>query len=239
MTIYLYKKTHNQTGFKYLGKTTADDPHKYQGSGKRWKPHLKKHGYDVTTEILRECQTKEEVKHWGKYYSDLWNVVDSEEWANFKPEEGDGGKTVDQPWNKGKKASPETIEKMKEAVQNRSDATKQKMVESGRRSYEKTFALLTPDQRTEKYNNSLGKLTTEQRQEIGRKSKNKGGDKWSKASAGTTTVTDMYGNSKRVPTELYNSMKYAMIDEQVPIEQWQYVQVSSKESIRRRNQRSK
>jgi len=33
MTIYLYKKTHNQTGFKYLGKTNSKDPHKYKGSG--------------------------------------------------------------------------------------------------------------------------------------------------------------------------------------------------------------
>jgi len=95
MTIYLYKKTHNQTGLKYLGKTTQD-PHKYKGSGDYWIPHIKKHGYDVTTEIIKECQSKEEFKKWGVYYSELWNIVDERDengkktWANLKPESGDG-----------------------------------------------------------------------------------------------------------------------------------------------------
>jgi transposase len=69
--IYLYKKIHNKTGLQYLGKTISSDPHKYQGSGTHWKKHIKKHGYDVTTEILRECFSKEEVKEWGLYYSKL------------------------------------------------------------------------------------------------------------------------------------------------------------------------
>lgn len=90
MTIYLYKKTHNKTGLQYLGKTSRKDPHKYKGSGKYWKRHIKKHGYDVSTEILRECQTNEEVKEWGLYYSNLWDIVESVNWANFKPETGDG-----------------------------------------------------------------------------------------------------------------------------------------------------
>ena len=91
MHIYLYKKTHNQTGLQYLGKTTAKDPHKYQGSGKAWKPHIKEHGYDVTTEIIRECKTQVELSYWGRYYSELWNIVESDEWANKIPETGGGG----------------------------------------------------------------------------------------------------------------------------------------------------
>lgn len=86
----MYKKTHNKTGLNYLGKTTQD-PFTYKGSGKRWGNHINKHGYDVTTEILRECQTNEEVKEWGLYYSALWNVVESRDWANLKEEYGDGG----------------------------------------------------------------------------------------------------------------------------------------------------
>ena len=99
MCIYLYVKTHNVTGLKYLGKTTSTDPHKYKGSGDYWKNHIKIHGYDVTTTILRECQTNEEVKDWGLYYSNLWNIVNAcdehgrKVWANFKPESGDGGST--------------------------------------------------------------------------------------------------------------------------------------------------
>lgn len=89
MTIYLYKKTHNKTGLQYLGKTKLD-PLKYRGSGKDWEPHIKEHGYDVTTEILRECLTKEELSYWGRYYSKLWNVVDDPNWANRIPETGGG-----------------------------------------------------------------------------------------------------------------------------------------------------
>jgi len=94
MNIYLYKKTHNKTGLKYLGKTTAINPHEYQGSGKYWESHIKKHGYDVTTEILRECHGNDEVKEWGLYYSQLWNVVESEDWANLREETGDGGAQI-------------------------------------------------------------------------------------------------------------------------------------------------
>ena len=90
MIIYLYKKTHNKTGLQYLGKT-VQDPFIYKGSGRRWGSHINKHGYDVTTEILRECQTNEEVRDWGLYYSNLWNVVKDRTWANLKEESGDGG----------------------------------------------------------------------------------------------------------------------------------------------------
>ena len=62
--IYLYLKIHNQTGYKYLGKTIAD-PHKYEGSGKLWKRHINKHGYDVKTKILFQTEDKEEFKKNG------------------------------------------------------------------------------------------------------------------------------------------------------------------------------
>lgn len=100
MTIYIYVKTHNKTGLKYLGQTSSNDPHKYYGSGKYWKRHLTKHGFDYTTEILKECINKDEVKFWGEYYSNLWNVVYDPGWANLKKETGDGGQT--RTWNKGK-----------------------------------------------------------------------------------------------------------------------------------------
>ena len=89
--MYLYVKTHIKTGLKYLGKTTNKDPHKYPGSGTVWRRHLDKHGYEYTTEILLETDSKEELTEKGIYYSHLWNVVDSKEWANLKPESGDGG----------------------------------------------------------------------------------------------------------------------------------------------------
>ena len=91
MTIYLYKKTHRETGLQYLGKTTSADPYSYPGSGVYWTRHLELHGNNVETEILRECQTEEELKEWGKYYSKFWNVVEDKNWANLIEEAGPGG----------------------------------------------------------------------------------------------------------------------------------------------------
>jgi hypothetical protein len=94
MCIYLYVKTHNITGLKYLGQTRSKNPHTYAGSGTYWLRHLNVHGKDYSTEILKECQTLEELKIWGQYYSKLWNVVENKEWANLTEENGRGGKTV-------------------------------------------------------------------------------------------------------------------------------------------------
>lgn len=87
-------KTHNSTGLKYLCKTERSDPFSYIGSGTYWKKHISEHGNDITTEIIFETESKEEFKEKGRFYSKLWNIVESKEWANFRPEEGDGGDTV-------------------------------------------------------------------------------------------------------------------------------------------------
>lgn len=111
---YLYVKTHHKTGLKYLGQT-SQNPYTYHGSGTYWRLHLQKYGYDYDTEVLHECQDKAELKEHGLYYSELWNIVESNEWANLKAEEGDGGCMGEEarrkiseaglgriPWNKGK-----------------------------------------------------------------------------------------------------------------------------------------
>jgi mannitol/fructose-specific phosphotransferase system IIA component (Ntr-type) len=90
-------KTHNVTGLKYLCKTSTDNPKKpytYLGSGKYWKRHLKKHGSDITTEILKVCNTREELIREGIYYSTLYNIVLSSNYANMVEERGDGGPTM-------------------------------------------------------------------------------------------------------------------------------------------------
>lgn len=90
MKITLYLKTHKKTGLKYLGKT-IQDPYTYLGSGKRWQNHLKKHGTDIKTEILFETDDPKKLAEQGIYYSKLWNVVESKDFANCKEESGDGG----------------------------------------------------------------------------------------------------------------------------------------------------
>lgn len=86
-------KTHNITGLKYLCQTKRKDPHKYLGSGVYWKKHLNQHGNKITTEIIKECVGLEVLTQWGTYYSELWDVVNSNEWANLIPESGTGGRT--------------------------------------------------------------------------------------------------------------------------------------------------
>lgn len=96
MTIYtLYIKTHRKTGLKYFGQT-KQNPFKYNGSGADWKTHLREHGVEHTTEIIRECYSKKELSIWGRYYSKLWNVVGAMDnygnkiWANKILETGGG-----------------------------------------------------------------------------------------------------------------------------------------------------
>lgn len=90
---YLYIKTHNKTGLKYFGKT-SNDPYDYRGSGKHWLAHIKKHGNDVSTEILGYYTIKEECQQIAEEFSIKNNIIESKEWANLILENGlDGGNT--------------------------------------------------------------------------------------------------------------------------------------------------
>ncbi len=88
---YLYVKTHNITGLKYFGKTTGD-PFKYRGSGKRWLAHIKKNGYNVTTEVLGYFENEIECTKAALNFSKINQIVESTDWANMIDENGvDGG----------------------------------------------------------------------------------------------------------------------------------------------------
>lgn len=88
---YLYVKTHTTTGLRYLGQTRQKDPHSYRGSGVRWLNHLKVHGPHYTTEIIFQSEDRKEIERVGLYFSSLWNVVESDDWANLMEESGAGG----------------------------------------------------------------------------------------------------------------------------------------------------
>jgi hypothetical protein len=90
----LYIKT-SPFGLKYLGKTTKD-PFKYKGSGKIWLRHIKKHNLthkDIQTEIIFETIDVNKLINEGIRVSNKFDVVNSTEWANLRPEAGDGGDT--------------------------------------------------------------------------------------------------------------------------------------------------
>lgn len=99
---YLYIKTHNITGLKYLGQTSKQDPYLYCGSGKDWILHLNEHGYDVRTEILCECHSKKDLNQLGRYYSTFYKILTAVDdfgnriWANRIPETGGGGSPTEE-----------------------------------------------------------------------------------------------------------------------------------------------
>lgn len=130
-TIYLYLKTHNKTGLKYLGKT-ARNPHTYKGSGKHWLRHIEKHGYDITTEILFETTDVEEFKRVAFETSKKLNVVESEEFANLVHEVGDGGAN-----NVGREFSDSWKENLSKSVSDTKNSLEWKET-SGKHAAEKT-----------------------------------------------------------------------------------------------------
>jgi hypothetical protein len=89
---YIYVKQ-LPNGLYYLGKTIKD-PIEYKGSGTYWLRVIKKYNYklsDIKTWILHKTTDKNDIKIIGEYYSKLFDVVNSKNWANLKPENGDGG----------------------------------------------------------------------------------------------------------------------------------------------------
>lgn len=94
MQIYLYIKTHNITGLKYFGKTTNKDPFKYRGSGKYWKRHIRKYGYDVNTEIFGQYTDELLCSLAALKFSKENNIVNSRLWANLQEENGYDGAPI-------------------------------------------------------------------------------------------------------------------------------------------------
>jgi hypothetical protein len=92
--IRLLLKIHNVTHLKYLCMTSQEDYKRYPGSGTYWREHLGKHGYDVTTILLYETESKEEFTKISSAVSDKLNIVERKDFANLRPETGQGGDTV-------------------------------------------------------------------------------------------------------------------------------------------------
>lgn len=78
------------SGLMYLCQT-KQEPYSYKGSGTRWTNHIKRHKSHIITCIIGEYETMEELREAGIRYSRELNVVESEEWANLREEDGTGG----------------------------------------------------------------------------------------------------------------------------------------------------
>lgn len=88
--VHLYVKTHNVTGLKYFGRTIKD-PLKYKGSGLHWLRHLKKHGDDVSTEVIGVYSDSERLHSVALAFSIDNSIVTSTLWANLIVETGYAG----------------------------------------------------------------------------------------------------------------------------------------------------
>ena len=91
MTVYLYAKQHRVTGLRYFGKTKRN-PYTYTGSGTYWMRHLKVHGNDVETTWVQSYEDEETLIKEALFFSKVYNIVESDEWANLNPETGLDGK---------------------------------------------------------------------------------------------------------------------------------------------------
>ena len=122
---YLYLKTHSITGLKYLG-YTKNDPYKYRGSGLYWKRHLKEYGNHVSTEILFESESIDEISECGLCYSKMWDVANNESFANLCEEDGNKAFGTANPNFKG---HPQTEDTRKKISQNNGRGNKGKFGE--------------------------------------------------------------------------------------------------------------
>lgn len=84
-------KRHLKTGLKYLCITKRRDHESYVGSGKYWKNHIKKYGKQIHTEVIYESENYTEFLDKCYHYSEIYDIVNSDDWANAIPETGYGG----------------------------------------------------------------------------------------------------------------------------------------------------
>ena len=203
--IYLYKKTHLDTGLMYLGKTISD-PFIYKGSGLHWKRHLKYHGNRVKTEVLRECVDDEEICKWGLHYSKIWDVVKSNEWANLIEENGKGGSA------KGRKVSEKTKRKISESHKGKKHTEESKRKMSGRVFSEETKRKISDAKRNKgcgELNSFFGKAHTEEAKiKIGKSSKKRAMAQYKKRLVSGTDAQTMQGICPHCKKEgQYRAMK--------------------------------
>lgn len=88
----LYIKQCPKTGLKYFGKSTRNDIEKYWGSGKKWIRHLNKHNVSPVHLWNSDWYYDSSISRFAVLFSHLNKIVESDDWANLKIEDGlEGG----------------------------------------------------------------------------------------------------------------------------------------------------
>lgn len=140
---YLYIKQHKITEKLYFGKTIRKDVEKYNGSGSRWNNHIAYHGKEhVETVWYCLFYDEESIKEFALMCSEQWQIVKSDKWLNFIPENGTTGAKPDtKSGMTGKRHSEETKEKLRLANLGKkaSEETKLKMSGKGHKQSEETI----------------------------------------------------------------------------------------------------
>ena len=91
---YLYIKQHSVTGMLYLGITTRN-PETYKGSGIKWRSHIKKHGKQHVVNVWYCLYLSEaDISEAALSLSSQYMVAESDDWANFIPENGINGGSI-------------------------------------------------------------------------------------------------------------------------------------------------
>jgi hypothetical protein len=93
-------------GKLYFCKSTRIDIENYPGSGKKWKDRIKKYGRQniKTLWISDWYHDPYEIQEVALHFSKENNIVESDRWANIRPENGlDGGDTSKTPNYQSKK----------------------------------------------------------------------------------------------------------------------------------------
>lgn len=133
-----------ETGLKYLCMTSKRDPLTYHGSGKRWRRHLEKHNPTISTDILGIFDTKDELKKAGLYYSKLFDVVASKDWANMTEEKGDGGLIGKGQLGKRWKCSHDAKKNMGYTWRGKSHPNERKEMTAGEKNWQHKGNYITP-----------------------------------------------------------------------------------------------
>lgn len=91
---YIYLTTNLINNHKYIGKRQKSKfDESYKGSGKRLQAAIKKYGWEnFSCEILKWCETVEELNKSEKYFIALYDAVNNPEFYNLACG-GDGGNT--------------------------------------------------------------------------------------------------------------------------------------------------